>query len=80
MAANPKNQLSIDVEPELRQRIEREASSKNVSIQDYVVAVLRRATLEAEHDDDGKAWGQLSAHSFARDWTSDEDAVYDTIA
>jgi hypothetical protein len=32
MAANPKNQLSIDVELDLRQRTEREAWGKNVSI------------------------------------------------
>ncbi len=80
MAANPKDHLSIDVEPELRQQIEHAASTQNISMQDYIVSILRRAMSEDENETDGAAWGRLSARSFARDWASDEDAVYDALS
>ncbi|MBI4494073.1 MAG: hypothetical protein HY690_14895 [Chloroflexi bacterium] len=75
--------LSIDVEPELRRRIKIAAAERDLSVKDYVVAVLRRA-LEAEGHlqtpAEGMAWAQLSARSFARDWESEEDQVYDRLA
>lgn len=80
MAANPKDHLSIDVEPELRHRIEREASRRNVSLQDYVISILQLATSDIDPEDDESAWGRLAIPSFARDWDSDEDRVYDSLS
>jgi hypothetical protein len=75
--------LLIDVEPELRRRIELAASERNVSVRDFVANILRRAV--ETHDDnnlalEAMAWRQASASSFAREWDSDEDAVYDHLS
>jgi len=80
MATEPKDRLLIDVEPELRQRLEHAASVNNVSTQDYVVQILKRVTFQDDPEDNVGTWGQLSARSFARDWGSEEDAVYDSLA
>ena len=74
--------LSIDVGPELRRQIELAAAERNVSVCDYVVAILRRA-LAGERDEaspEARGWAQLSARSFARDWESEEDRAYDRLA
>ena len=80
MTAEPKDRLLIDVERDLRQQIERAAARQSVSMQDYVISVLRRAAVLDEHENADVGWGRLSARSFARDWESDEDAVYDSLS
>ena len=75
--------LSIDIEAELQRKIEVTAADRGLSIRDYVVAVLQSAVDAEEHDDTiaaHAAWSQISAHSFARDWHSDEDQAYDRLA
>ena len=75
--------LAIDIEPELRERIEAAAAERGVSLRDYVVAALREALDNngtERSSDQSVAWSQLSARSFARDWESDADAIYDNLA
>ena len=72
--------LSIDVEPELRRKIKLAAAERESSIRDYVVAILQRALAEEERGEgrnESAAWTRLATRSFARDWDSDEDRVYD---
>jgi plasmid stability protein len=85
MAANSEIErvrLSIDLDPELRQKMESAAAKHDVSVADYVLGILQRALAEEEHaasTSAGAAWGRISARSFARDWQSDEDKVYDDL-
>ena len=75
--------LSIDVEPELRRKIKIAAAQRDLSVRDYVVAILQRALAAEERDETGStgtAWAQLSARSFARDWESEEDQAYDHLS
>ena len=86
MAANPQHQrirLSIEVEPELRRQIETAAADSDVSVHDYVISIPRQAVAEDESNDtpgEIVAWARLSARSFARDWESDADRVYDHLS
>ena len=85
MAANQlpdHSQLLIAVDHDLEVRIKQAADARDLSVSDYVTAILRQA-VEAE-DEEGEAgrqqrWSQLSAGAFARDWESDEDSVYDQL-
>jgi hypothetical protein len=75
--------LAIEIEPELRARVEAAATERGLSVRDYVVAVLRLALeRHGENGTSGQAseWSQLSVPAFARDWESDADAVYDDLA
>lgn len=77
------SRLAIEIEPELRARIETAAAERGMSIRDYVVAALQEALARtgAEREDDRSGeWSRLSHRSFARDWDSDADAVYDGLA
>jgi hypothetical protein len=74
--------LTIDIEPGLRKRVESAAAEQGMTVRDYVAAVLR-ATLDSQSErltDSAVAWSRLSAPSFARDWESDADAIYDDLA
>ena len=56
---------------------------RDLSVRDYVTAILQRAIAEdAQQEAAGEAaaWGRLSASAFARDWVSEEDAVYDSLS
>jgi plasmid stability protein len=77
-SAKRRSRLSIDVDPDLRRRIKVAAASHDQSIRDYVEGLIREA-LAAEPDGD-RSWSSLSARSFARDWNSEEDSVYDQPA
>ncbi len=75
--------LSIDVTPELRRRLKIAAAARDLSVRAYVEAILRQALEAEEHGQspaERAAWSRLSARSFARDWESAEDAVYDRLA
>ena len=75
--------LWIDVEPELRRKIKVAAAERESSIRDYVVAILQRALAEEERGEgqsESAAWTRLATRSFARDWDSDEDRVYDELS
>ena len=77
------SRLAIELEPELRKRIAVAAAEQGVSMRDYIGAVLQRAldSRVAERPaDQPPEWSQLSVRSFARDWESDADAVYDDLA
>jgi uncharacterized protein (DUF1778 family) len=78
-----KRRLAIEIEPELRKRIETAAALQGVSMRDYVVAALREA-LDSNGSERPSSltadWSQLSTRSFARDWESDVDAIYDDLA
>lgn len=75
--------LAIELEPDLRRRIAAAAAERGMAIKDYVVEVLRQAldTNGVARRRDGSAdWSRLSSRSFARDWDSDADSVYDDLA
>ncbi len=73
-----RTRLSIDVDADLRRRIKIAAAEKDMSFRDLVVSILSEALAAAE-ETDRRAWTSLSAASFARDWSSDADAIYDAI-
>ena len=72
--------LSIEIEPDLQRDLATAAAIIGLSVHDYVIQVLQRAshTTEAEAND-SRDWARLSAASFARDWASSEDAIYDEL-
>ncbi len=79
----PRARLSIDVEPELRRRVKVAAAQKDLSVREYLVAIVRRALEEEEREspeDESRRWAGVSARAFARDWESDEDRVYDQLS
>lgn len=75
--------LAIEIVPGLRKRIEAAAALRGVSVWDYVAAALREAldsNGEERSPNQYADWSRLSTRSFARDWESDADAVYDDLA
>jgi hypothetical protein len=75
--------LTVDIEPELRKRVETAAAARSMTVRDYVAAVLRQALERGgseQRSDQGEEWNRLSIPSFARDWESDADAIYDDLA
>lgn len=75
--------LEIEIDAELRRRLEAAAAQRGLPVRDDVVSVIRRVV------DDGSSparspidadWSRLSATVFARDWKSDADAVYGNLA
>ena len=74
--------LTIEIEPDLRRRLETAAAERGVPVRDYVVGALREAlgSDRSKSAADEAAWSRLSARSFARDWESDADAAYDDLA
>lgn len=72
--------LSIEVEPELRMRIERAAADHQQSVTLFIRMTLERALeQDATAVAEKNGWTSLSAHAFARDWESDEDRIYDDL-
>jgi hypothetical protein len=75
--------LTIDIGPELRKRVELAAAERGMTVRDYVAAALLQA-LESygieQRFDESARWSRLSIPSFARDWKSDADAIYDDLA
>ena len=71
--------LQIELGPELGREVERAAARQRMPVADYVVAALHRVlAAEADDQEDNRAgWTRLSAASFARDWESEEDRMYD---
>ena len=69
--------LSIDVEPELHRRIKGAAAARDLSVREYVEAILRRA-LEAEAQGEDAAeqavWSILPARGLAQDVEQDATA------
>ena len=75
--------LSIEIEIELRNRLEAAAAERSISLRDYVAAALHDALDSqgvARPSNQSDAWSRLSIPSFARDWESDADAIYDNLA
>ena len=73
--------LYLDVESDFHRRIEAAAAERGQTIREYVVHVLDKALAAgAEDAEDTSQWARLSARSFARDWDSPEDAVYDQLS
>ncbi len=75
--------LEIEIEPELSRHISAAAAQRGVSLRDYVVIALREAVEHANSDElmqSSREWSQLSVMSFARDWESEADAIYDDLA
>jgi hypothetical protein len=74
--------LAIEIEPELRARVEAAAAERGLSVRDYVAAVLR---LALEHNGENgtasqaRAWSHLSVPAFARNWDANADAVSDDL-
>ncbi len=83
MAVESENRsLSIEVGLELRRKIEVAAAKQELPLRDYIIEVLDRATAESVEPDGPTAsevWAKLSARSFARDWASEENSVYDQL-
>lgn len=67
----------MDVDPQLRRRLKIVAAAHDQTLTQYVERALQRALAE---DEQQSAWSQLSAPVFNRDWSSDEDAVYDQLS
>lgn len=84
MSVSPKRRarLSIDVTPELRRRLKIAAATRDLSVREYVEAILRQV-LDAEERGESlaehTAWSRLSGPSFSRDWESVEDRAYDRL-
>jgi hypothetical protein len=75
--------LSIDVDSELRRQIKIAAAARDLSIRDYVVGIIRAAIAaeQASAEATERAeWSHLSIRSFARDWESEADRVYDELS
>lgn len=76
--------IVIDLDPELQHRIEAAAAQRHLSVGDYMVTVVQDALVVELDQQPGfqKATeeGRLSARSFARDWESPEDQVYDALS
>lgn len=77
-SAPRRSRLSIDVDPELRRRVRIAAASRDRSVRHFVEDLIREALAKEPTEDSG--WSAVSARSFARDWSSDEDSVYDQPA
>ena len=75
--------LSIDVTPVLRKRLKIAATIRGTSLREYCLKAIENC-LEtdelAEKRTQGLTSAQLSAKTFIRDWTSDEDSIYDNIS
>lgn len=77
-----RSRLSIDVAPEFKRKIKVAAIQKDLSMRDYVVTILQQAITDEENkslSSENSAWLQLSRQTFARDWNSEEDSVYDNL-
>ena len=74
--------LRIHIEPELNVQIERAAAERRLPVTEFVVAILRDALAagQGHPSTDNRVWSGLSTPSFARDWESEEDRVYDNIS
>lgn len=70
-----KPRLSIEVDGDLRRRLKIAAAQRDVTVREFVLAAVERA-LEAET---GQGWSRLSEASFARDWDSESDNIYDRL-
>lgn len=78
MSAKDRNRrvrLSIEVQPELHRLVKIAAAKRDMTMKDYVVSVLEDVAV-----DEDAALTQLSTPSFARDWESEEDQVYDDVS
>ncbi len=74
--------LSIEIEQELHDKLERAAADRAVTVRDYVADALRRALdidMGDNLDSESAAWRILSSASFVRDWDCEEDQVYDHL-
>lgn len=67
------SRLSIEVDSALLKRLSLGASERKITVREYVLSAVE-CELGSESDDD---WSRVSEASFARDWESDADAVYD---
>ncbi|MGI8550399.1 MAG: hypothetical protein ACR2PL_06305 [Dehalococcoidia bacterium] len=75
--------LLVEIEPELREQIELAAAKQHLPVREYVARVLRSALVQVAYEaplGEASTWGRLSAASFARDWASEADQVYDTLS
>ena len=80
--------LSADVEPELRRRVRVAAAKSDRKVSDWIAEAVSRE-LEREElqekldekleDQNGLSVSRASVRVFARDWDSEDDAVYDEI-
>lgn len=68
--------LSVAIDPELRRKLEKAAAARDLTSTAYITRAIERALAEEGTD---AAWSRLSASVFARDWKSEEDAVYDEV-
>ncbi len=69
--------LSADVDAELRRRVRIAAASSDRSVGKWIEAAVRQ---ELEREEAHTApISRASALAFARDWNSEEDAVYDEL-
>ncbi len=65
--------VTLDLDPVLKRRVERIARRQNRSVPEWITETLRRE-LEAQ---DADPFSRVSVPSFARDWESEDDAIYD---
>ena len=67
----------IELDPVLRRKVEVAARVRDTSVQAWIEEAVRRE-LEREASR-GEPFTRVSVPAFARDWDSDDDAVYDQI-
>jgi len=76
--------IIIDLDPELQRQIEAAAAQRNLSVRDYMMIAVQDALVMEPDQEPGRQnatqEGRLSARSFARDWESPEDQVYDALS
>ena len=70
----PRARLTIDVEPELRRRVKSAAAARDLSVREYVEAILRQA-LDAEAQGEDTARSTLPPHDLARHAEQDETSI-----
>jgi hypothetical protein len=69
--------MTVDLDPTLKRRVELVAQSHNTTVRAWIEEAVRRELEREEVGDDSIA--RVSVPSFARDWNSEEDAVYDEL-
>ena len=70
--------LSADVEPELRRQVRIAAARSDRKVSDWIANAVRRE-LEREETEDHPI-SRASVPAYGRDWSSEDDAVYDEVS
>jgi hypothetical protein len=70
--------LTVELDPTLRRRVEIAARSRDTSVRLWIEEAVRRELERGEAG--GESFARISVPSFERDWSSEEDAIYDELS